>query len=82
MLVEDKLNASQQFVLAAAKVNHVLGCFSQRAASRSRKRPFPLLGMHEASGAPCPSVGPQAADTEEDPEKGHRESYRSGAQKV
>lgn len=41
VLGEDKLNVSQQCVLAAAKVNHGLGCFSQRVASRSRKWPCP-----------------------------------------
>lgn len=81
LVEEDKLNVSQQCVPAAAKVSHVLACFSQRVASRPRKWPFPLLGMHEASGAPCPSVGPQAAETEEDPEKGYQEGYRSGAWK-
>lgn len=82
MLVEDKLNMSQQRVLAAVKANRVLGCISKRVASRPRKRSFPLLGMHEASGALCPDVGPQYADTGEDPEEGHQKGYRSGAHDV
>ena len=80
--MEDKLNMSQQGVLAAVKANHVLGCISKRVASRSRKRSFPLSGMREASGALCLGVGPQYADTGEDSEKGHQDGYRSGAHDV
>lgn len=79
VLGEDKLNVSQQCVLAAAKVNSAPACFSQRVASRPREWPCPLLGTHEAPGAPCPGVGPQAAEAEEDPQKGYQEGYRSGA---
>lgn len=81
MLVEDKLNMSQQCVLAATKANQVLGCVSKRVAGRSRKRSFPLLGMHGA-GALCSGVGPPCAGTGEDPEKGHQDGYRSGAHDV
>lgn len=79
VLGEDKLNVSQQCVLAAAKVNSAPACFSQRVASRPREWPCPLLSMHEAPEAPCPGVGPQAAVAEEDPQKGYQEGYRSGA---
>jgi len=73
---------SQQCVLAAVKANHVLDCLAKRVASRARKGSFPLLGMHEASGALCPGVRPQYDDTGEDPEEGHQDGYRSWAHDV
>lgn len=51
-------------------------------ASRSKKQSFPPLGMHEVFGALRPGVGPQYANTGEDPEEGHQDGYRSGAHDV
>lgn len=67
---------------SAVKANHVPGCISKTVASRSRKRSFSLLGMHEAPGELFPGVGPQYADTGENPEEGHQHGYRSGAHDV
>ena len=43
VLVDRKLNMSQRCVLAAQKVNHILGCIKRSVASRSREGILPLL---------------------------------------
>jgi len=45
VLVDEKLNVTQQCVLSAQKVNHILGCTKRSAASRSREG---ILSLYSA----------------------------------
>lgn len=82
VLVKEKINMSQQCMLASYKANITLGCRKRRVASRSREIILPL--SHEtASGVLHSAVGSPAQEghglVEDCPEEGHKDDQRAGA---
>ncbi|GAB0194267.1 hypothetical protein GRJ2_001892000 [Grus japonensis] len=70
VLVDEKLNMTQQCVLAAQKANCVLGCIQSSVTSRSREGILPLYSAgvpHPALGSPgqqgCGALGVNSEET-------------------
>ena len=82
MLVEQKLNMTQQCVLAAQKANRILGCIKRSMASRSRDSSPLLCSGETPPGVLCPALEPSAQEKHGPvggpPEKGHKNNPRAG----
>ena len=60
VLVDEKLDMTQQCALTAQKANHVLGCIKRSVASRAREGILPLYStlMRPPPAVLCPALGP------------------------
>jgi len=58
VLVDEKLNVSQQCVLVAQKANCILGCIQSSVASRAREGILPLCSRETAPGVLHPALEP------------------------
>ncbi|PKU45208.1 rna-directed dna polymerase from mobile element jockey- hypothetical protein [Limosa lapponica baueri] len=85
VLVDEKLDMSQQRALAAQKANHILGCIERNVASRSREVILPLYTtlLRPPPGVLCPALGPSAQERHgpvgAGPEEVHIDHQRAGA---
>ncbi|PKU48754.1 rna-directed dna polymerase from mobile element jockey-like [Limosa lapponica baueri] len=80
VLVDEKLNMSQQCALAAQKANSILGCIKRSVASRSQEVILPLYSHETPRGVLCPAL---ESSTQEGhgtgPAEGHEDDQRDGA---
>jgi len=62
VLVDEKLNMTQQCALAAQKANHILGCIKKSMASMSREVILPLYSTLVSRLSGPPGVLPPALE--------------------
>ena len=81
VLVDEKLDTSQQCTLTAQKANCTLGCIKSSEANISREGILPLYSPEIPPGVKCPALGPMAQDRHgpvgADLEEGHKNCQRA-----
>jgi len=83
VLLDEKLNVTQQCMLAAQKGNHILGCIKKSVASRLMEGILPLCSGEIPSGVLRPALEPSAQErhgpVRVGPEEGHKNNQNDGA---
>jgi len=83
LLVDKKLNMTQQCALSDRKDNHILGCLKRSVASRSREVILPLCSGETPPGVLHPALEPSAQErhgpVRAGLEEGHKKDPRAGA---
>ncbi|GAB0204169.1 hypothetical protein GRJ2_002882500 [Grus japonensis] len=83
VLVDEKLDMTWQYVLAAQKANHVLGCIKRSVTSRMREVILPLWSRETPPGVLRPALGAPAQDrygaVGVSPEEDHEDDQRAAS---